>query len=161
MADARAKGAKHLLLFGHHPLFLQSDEEGEDDAVLGFSTFTTRKGQAVSIPNSYFHVPLERRRPILELMKEHGASHFFSGHWHQCGLSVSERYGVQNVITSAVGLQIGQDTPGFRLVRVFEDAVDHRYVALEAMPEGPVSLDPAQKGVWVEGGGKKGDDDGE
>lgn len=150
LAAAKAKGAKHILLFGHHPLFLQSDDEGEDDAVLGFSTFTTRKGQEVSIPNTYFHLPLERRRPILELMKEHGANFFFSGHWHQNGVSVSVKYGIHNVITSAVGLSIGQDGPGFRLVRVFEDAIDHHYFPFEEMPDGPVSVDPAQKGKWGE-----------
>lgn len=149
MAAANAKGAKHILLFGHHPLFLQSDDEGEDDAVLGVSTFSTRKGQQVSIANSYFHIPKERRRPLLEMMQAHGASHFFSGHWHQNGLATSERYGVQNVITSAVGLQIGQDQSGFRLVRVFEDAIDHRYFPMGEMPEG-VSLDPGDMGVWAE-----------
>lgn len=149
MAAAKAKGAKHILLFGHHPLFLQADDEGEDDAVLGFSTFTTRKGNEVNIPNTYFHLPRDRRLPLLRLMQEHGSSHFFSGHWHQNGLSVSSTYGVINVITSAVGMQIGQNEPGFRLVKVFEDGLEHKYFALKDIPAAAPPLDPARRAEWL------------
>jgi len=155
MAAAQAQGATHILLFGHHPLFLQHDIEEEDDAVLGSSTFTTRKGVEVSIPNTYFHLPKSRRLPLLELIQRHGASHFFSGHWHQNGLSVSETYGVTNVITSAVGLPIGQDGSGFRLVKVFEDAIVHKYFAFDAMPAAPPSLDPSKKEAWEDGVGNE------
>jgi hypothetical protein len=44
----------------------------------------------------------------------------FCGHWHKNGVVRSEKYGVENVITSAVGLQLGPDQAGFRLVKVFE-----------------------------------------
>jgi hypothetical protein len=46
--------------------------------------------------------------------------HIFSGHWHKNGVAKSERYDVENVVTSAVGLQLGPDQPGFRLVKVFQ-----------------------------------------
>lgn len=152
MAAAKSKGAKHIFLFGHHPLFLETDDEGEDNAVLGFSTFTTRKGTEMSIPNSYFHLARDRRLPLLRLMKKHGSSYFFSGHWHQNGLSVSKTFSVTNVITSAVGLPIGEDGPGFRLVKVFEDGLEHKYFAFDEMPSAAPSLDPAQRAEWGVGG---------
>lgn len=152
MAAAKAKGAKHMLLFGHHPLFLQTDDEGEDNAVLGFSTFTNRKGTEMSIPNSYFHLPRERRLPLLRLMQEHGSSHFFSGHWHQNGLSRSQTFGVVNIITSAVGLPIGKDGPGFRFVKVFNDGLEHKFFAFNDMPSAAPPLDPAKRAEWGVGG---------
>ena len=93
----------------------------------------------MTIPNSPFHLPRARRVEILTLMwfalrlrppslppsslppsLPSPRSHFFCGHWHQNGVVSSEKYKVENVITSAVGLQIGQDKSGFRLVKVFE-----------------------------------------
>jgi hypothetical protein len=62
---AKDDGATHTLLFTHHPLFLQTDDEGEDVSVLGSSSFITHRGEEVSIPNTYFHIP--RYTPTLSL----------------------------------------------------------------------------------------------
>jgi hypothetical protein len=42
------------------------------NSVLGFLKFTSRRGEDVSIPNTYFHIPRERREALLGLMHEHG-----------------------------------------------------------------------------------------
>ena len=70
---AKDDGATHTLLFTHHPLFLQRDDEEEDVSVLGSSSFITHRGDEVSIPNTYFHIPRERREKILELMHKYGS----------------------------------------------------------------------------------------
>lgn len=72
-AVARAQGARHIFLFGHHPLFLFHDDEDEDEEALGSSSFTTKAGNRVSIPNTYFHLPRARREEILELMRQYGS----------------------------------------------------------------------------------------
>jgi len=50
-------------------------------------------------------------------------------------------------VTSAVGLQLGDDKSGFRLVKVFEEDVVHQYFALEDMPQN-VSVDPTTRSTW-------------
>jgi serine/threonine-protein phosphatase CPPED1 len=39
------------------------------------------------------------------------------------------------VTTSAIGAQLGDDKSGMRLVKVLEDAIEHKYYALEDFPE--------------------------
>ena len=64
---ARLRRSRRVLLFGHHPLFTQAPDE----------------------PDSYWNIPVERRRPILDLLKAHGVRAFFCGHWHRNGGVIS------------------------------------------------------------------------
>lgn len=41
-------------------------------SVIGSLSFTTRRGEHVKIPNTYFHIQRERREPLLQLMQQHG-----------------------------------------------------------------------------------------
>lgn len=41
-------------------------------SVIGSLSFTTRRGEHVKIPNTYFHIQRERREPLLQLMHQHG-----------------------------------------------------------------------------------------
>jgi len=61
------------VVFSHHPFFLDSvDEEG--GAAMGDLCIFGK-----SIPRSYFHIPKERRVPVLDKMREAGVRHVFSG----------------------------------------------------------------------------------
>lgn len=55
----------------------------------------------------------------------------FSGHYHRNAGGCHD--GLDNVVTSAIGCQLGDDTHGVRVVVVTADAVVHRYYTLEQL----------------------------
>jgi serine/threonine-protein phosphatase CPPED1 len=101
-------GSDHILVFGHHPLFTADRDE----------------------PDSYWNVPLQRRRPILDLLVAHRVRAYFCGHWHRNGGGWDR--GVEVVVTGPVGYPLGNDPSGFRVVDVDGDRVEHRYVSLDS-----------------------------
>ena len=111
LKEGRAKSSTHIIVFTHHPLFLKHPEE-ED---------------------THFAIPAERRRVLLELFKAHGVSAVFSGHWHR-NRYVSD--GALQVVTSgSVGYPLGDDPSGIRIVKVYDDRIEHEYYGLDALPE--------------------------
>ena len=67
-------------------------------------------------------------------------------HWHKNHIVNSEEYGVTNFVTSAVGLQLGGDKSGYRLVKVFEDDIEQNYFPFEEMPT-KVDLNKRNRGT--------------
>lgn len=61
LARAKQEGMRHLVVFQHHLMFVETP--GEKD--------------------SYYALPLERRQRYLDLYSEFGVSHVFSGHYHR------------------------------------------------------------------------------
>jgi serine/threonine-protein phosphatase CPPED1 len=106
LRTARDRHRRHILVFGHHPLFTRVPEE----------------------PDSYWNIPLDRRGPILDLLVEYGVRAFFCGHWHRNGGGWDRDLEV--VVTGPVGYPLGDDPSGFRIVDVDDDRVGHRYVPL-------------------------------
>lgn len=104
-AAARER-SRHIIVFGHHPLFTDHPTE----------------------PDSYWNVPFERRQPVLRLLKEYGARAFFCGHWHRNGGGWDEHFEV--VVTGPVGYPLGADPSGFRVVFVDDEWIGHHYVSL-------------------------------
>jgi 3',5'-cyclic AMP phosphodiesterase CpdA len=103
---ARRRRSAHILVFGHHPLFTLAPDE----------------------PDSYWNIPLERRRPVLDLLGAYRVRAFFCGHWHRNGGGWDRD--LEIVVTGPVGYPLGDDPSGFRVVDVDDDRVEHRYVAL-------------------------------
>ena len=101
-ADTRA----HTILLGHHPLFLDSPDE----------------------PDSYWNIPQERRRPLLDLIRQHEVKIGFAGHWHRNALAYDGEF--EMVTSGPVGYPLGDDPSGLRIVDVGEDRVLHEYVPL-------------------------------
>jgi 3',5'-cyclic AMP phosphodiesterase CpdA len=106
LRSARRAHSRHIIVFGHHPMF------------------TSHPGE----PDSYWNIPMERRRPILRLFKEYGVRAYFCGHWHRNGGGWDEH--VEVVVNGPVGYPLGVDPSGFRVVFVDDDWVGHHYVAL-------------------------------
>ena len=102
--------SRHILVFTHYPLFI-ADPDEED---------------------SHLVIPRGRRRILLELLKAHGATGVFSGHWHRNNYA---RDGELLVVASAaVGYPLGYDASGFRVVKVLSDRVEHEYYGLDEVP---------------------------
>jgi 3',5'-cyclic AMP phosphodiesterase CpdA len=112
LAVARQAGARHLIVFQHHPWFLKQADE----------------------PDEYFNIPLERRRGYLDLFRRHGVTALVSGHYHRNALGRDGA--IEMITTGPVGKPLGEGTQsGFR-VFVIDDAgaLSHRYYALGELP---------------------------
>jgi serine/threonine-protein phosphatase CPPED1 len=111
LAAAREAQAKHIFLFQHHPLFLTKEDE----------------------PDQYFNIPLVRRTPLLEQLKQADVRAVFAGHYHR---NAYGRAGAMEMVTTGpVGRPLGKDPSGFRIVTVHETSIQHQYYGMDDVPE--------------------------
>jgi 3',5'-cyclic AMP phosphodiesterase CpdA len=110
METARRGGVDHVVLLGHHPLFLEQPDE----------------------PDTYWNLPTERRLLLLEAIHAAGVRIGFAGHWHRNSIGVDGDF-VQ-VTSGPVGYPLGVDPSGYRIVAVNRERVDHEYRALGDPP---------------------------
>jgi len=108
---ARNSGAKNIMVFMHHSLFLKDPNE----------------------PDEYFNINTERRKIYLELLKQYGVKQVFAGHYHRN--SYGKAGDLEMITTGPVGRPLGADSSGFRIVNVKGKIVDHHYFALDSLPE--------------------------
>ncbi len=107
LAKSRTDG-KRAVIFQHIPFFLQSADE----------------------PDQYFNIPKQHRTKYLALLHEYGVHYIFAGHYHR---NAEGRDGdLDMVVTGPVGMPIGPDPSGFRIVRL--DTMDHPYIGLGTIP---------------------------
>ncbi|XP_068162356.1 serine/threonine-protein phosphatase CPPED1 [Antennarius striatus] len=103
---------KHILVFQHIPLYLKNPDE-EDD---------------------YFNMQKAVRLNLLDRFKKAGVKAVFSGHYHRNAGGCHG--GLDMVVSSAIGCQLGEDPHGVRVVIVTADDVVHRYHSLEQLTRG-------------------------
>ena len=108
---ASDEGIDRSVVFVHHPLF--GDYPGEDDSPLA--------------------VPRKRRRVMLELFHARGVSAVFAGHWHRNNYAWDG--GLEMVTSGPVGYPLGDDPSGIRVVKVYDDRIEHQYYGLDEVPE--------------------------
>ena len=111
LSTARRRGAQHIVLFTHHPLFQESADEQD----------------------SMWTVPGERRDVIVGVLRDFDASAVFAGHLHKN--VYAEDSGLMMVTTGAVGYPLGADPSGIRVVHVREDEIRHRYYGMDSAPD--------------------------
>ena len=110
LRNAQQAQARHILVFQHHPWFLKTEDE----------------------PEEYFNLPVARRRAALTAMKQYKVSAIFAGHYHR---NTYGRAGNVEMITSGpVGRPLGKDPSGFRVVKVYNDHLEHQYYPMDAVP---------------------------
>ena len=118
LESSRERGSVHTIVFVHYPFYLHHPDEEwseEDWWEVGLV------------------IPLERRRVVLDLFERYSVSAVFAGHTHK---NYFDWYGTTQMVTSsAVGYPMGDDPPGYRIVRVFEDRIDHDYYGFDDGPE--------------------------
>lgn len=135
---AQRHRASHVFVFGHHPWFLY--DEDEDNATLTGGSPLEQFGLPGSIEDSYFIIPLERRKRVLALFEEYGVTACFAGHFHQNMVSRTKS-GMFMITTSALsvvlestGIPDDFDEPKSRGMRVVTAAGDgsfqHYFVSL-------------------------------
>ncbi len=110
LVTARNSGALHIILFQHHPYFLKSTLE----------------------PDAYANIPLERRGALLKLLRESGVEYVFAGHHHMP--TAAEAEGIQMIVTGPVGMPLGAQGSGMRIVGVQGKEIVHRYYDFGFLP---------------------------
>uniref|UniRef100_A0A8B9VAP2 Serine/threonine-protein phosphatase CPPED1 n=3 Tax=Anas TaxID=8835 RepID=A0A8B9VAP2_9AVES len=109
LAVAEKHKCKHIIVFQHIPLFLREPDEDHD----------------------YFNLEKSVRQEIMEKFHKAGIKAVFSGHYHR-NAGGSYR-GLEMVVTSAIGCQLGEDTHGLRVVVVTDEKIVHRYYSLDEL----------------------------
>ncbi len=108
--QAKRSGARQIVVFAHHPWFLKTADE----------------------PDEYFNIPRERRAGYLARFREFGVKHLFSGHYHRN--AIARDGDLEAVTTGPVGMPLGEDKSGLRVVIVRDDRLEHRYYHFGELP---------------------------
>lgn len=109
--DAQNAKARHTLIFQHHPLFLEKEDE----------------------PDQYFNIPLERRTPLVNQLKEANVRAVFAGHYHRNAYGKAGE--MEMITTGPVGKPFAKTVSGFRIVTVQESGIQHQYYGMDEVPE--------------------------
>ena len=103
LTTAARSDVGQVIVIGHHPLFLERADE----------------------PDTYWNLPLARRRVLLDLFERAGVRLGFAGHWHRNAEATAN--GFTQVVSGPVGYPLGDDPSGYRLVEVSADGIRHEY----------------------------------
>lgn len=106
---AKTSGTRHVVVFQHHPWFLERADEADQ----------------------YFNIPLARRTPMLDLFRNNGIRYLVSGHLHRSTEATDA--GVSSIVTGPVGRPLGGQS-GFRVFVVTDTEIMSRYIGLGEMP---------------------------
>jgi 3',5'-cyclic AMP phosphodiesterase CpdA len=110
LEKAKKSGAPHIVVFQHHPWFLERGDE----------------------PDQYFNIPLARRKPLIDSFRAAGVKFLFSGHYHRNSLG---RDGdIEMVTTGPVGMPLGGARSGMRSVWISASGISHEYFEFGALP---------------------------
>lgn len=107
----QSKKAQHIMLFTHYPFFNKTADE----------------------PTAYSNIDQEYREKYLRLFSNSRVTAVFSGHHHNNGLAT---YGKMELVTSSsLGKPLGKAPSGFRIIKVYDDKIEHQYFGLKELPE--------------------------
>uniref|UniRef100_A0A8D0GQS5 Serine/threonine-protein phosphatase CPPED1 n=1 Tax=Sphenodon punctatus TaxID=8508 RepID=A0A8D0GQS5_SPHPU len=109
LAVAEQRNCKHAIVFQHIPLFLQNPDEDHD----------------------YFNFEKSVRYEVMEMFCKAGIKAVFSGHYHRNARGFYK--GLEMVVSSAIGCQLGEDTHGLRVVVVTAEKIVHKYLSLNEL----------------------------
>jgi 3',5'-cyclic AMP phosphodiesterase CpdA len=107
LAKGKSEG-KRIVIFQHIPYFLKTADE----------------------PDQYFNIPKQHRGRYLAMFHEYGVHYIFTGHYHRN--AEGHDGDIDHVVTGSVGMPIGPDPSGFRIVTL--DKFEHPYVTLGTIP---------------------------
>ena len=111
LEKAKGSDAKHVVVFQHHPYFVENAEE----------------------PEQFGNIPLERRKPVLELLRQYNVKYVFCGHVHKS--SVGKDGDLEMTVTGPVSMPFGEEGSGIRLAEVTASGIRHRFYGFGKMPD--------------------------
>lgn len=107
---AQRSGARHIVIFQHHPWFLKDAAE----------------------PDDWFNIPRAERQRYLALFHRWGVTAMFAGHYHQNALAADGD--IPMITTGPVGMPFGDTESGIRIVTVTDSTLGHEYYSLGLLP---------------------------
>lgn len=110
LIKASESNAEHIIVFQHHPFFLNRGDEVDD----------------------YFNIPLVRRKPLLELFHKYRVKYLLSGHYHRNAHGWDGD--IEMVTTGAVGKPLGGSMSGIRVVWVDGSRLTHEFFDFGRIP---------------------------
>jgi 3',5'-cyclic AMP phosphodiesterase CpdA len=110
LSRAKAENARHIVVFQHHPWFINSATEAD----------------------KYFTLPLARRAAYMAMFREFGVRYLFCGHYHRNAEGRDD--GIENITSGPVGKPLGGAKSGIRVAIVRDDRIEHRYYELGDLP---------------------------
>jgi UDP-2,3-diacylglucosamine pyrophosphatase LpxH len=111
LTNARSSGARHIVVFQHHPWFLESPSE----------------------PDQYFNIPLVRRTPYLALFRAAGVKYLVSGHYHRNAIGRDGT--IEMITTGPIGKPLEGAQSGMRIFTVTDGGLSHAYYELGEIPD--------------------------
>ena len=96
------------IVFTHHPFFLEDFDEDE----------------------GYFQLCKEARKKYFDLFEKYGVKAVFSGHLHQNRVAAYKE-SMPVVTTSAIGVPLGKDKSGYRIITVEDGKLSHEYIDVD------------------------------
>ena len=109
LAKAKASG-RIVTVFQHIPWFLATPDE----------------------PDQYFNVTLPIRAKYLKMFADSGVHYVFAGHYHRNAEGAGNNLAM--ITTGPIGMPIGPDPSGFRIVSIQGKELRQEYVGLGAVP---------------------------
>jgi 3',5'-cyclic AMP phosphodiesterase CpdA len=106
----KANTSQFRFVFAHHPLFLQNP--GEEDV--------------------YQNIPGEYRNKYIDLFDKYHVQYMFVGHLHRNHAVNAGNLSI--IVTNSVSVSHSSEPPGFRVITVYPDKVEHVYYPLETLP---------------------------
>src|SRR5205085_7895775 len=110
LVKPRAADVRYRVVFQHHSWFLENADE----------------------PDQYFNIPIASRTRFLKLFHDSGVTHVFAGHYHR---NAHGKDGALEMITTGpVGMFLGKDPSGIRIVSWSVAGIEHNYYDLGSIP---------------------------
>jgi serine/threonine-protein phosphatase CPPED1 len=101
---------RRIVIFQHIPWFLAKPDE----------------------PDQYFNIPTATRAKYLRLFAEYGVKNIFAGHYHRNAHGETSEFDM--IVTGPIGMPLGPDDSGFRIVQVLPDRLEQAYYTLGRIP---------------------------
>jgi len=111
LEEAKSGKYKHAVVFQHIPWFLKEPDEEKQ----------------------YFNIVPDLRKKMLCKFYDANIKAIFCGHYHRNAGGFYKD--LELVVTSAVGCQLGSDKSGFRVVKVENKSIKHKYYAFADAPK--------------------------
>ncbi len=115
LETARKSDAGRIVVFQHHPYFLEDVNEAD----------------------SYGNIPLERRRVMLEILHEYDVQYVFAGHIHSHSIVKDGRLDL--VAVGPVAIPFGEHGSGIMLAAVTAEGLQYRYYGFGRLPNEPTT----------------------
>jgi serine/threonine-protein phosphatase CPPED1 len=112
LEKAKSSDAQHVIVFQHHPYFVNDSQE----------------------PEQFGNIPLKRRQILLALLHQYNVHYVFAGHVHRS--FVGKDGDLEMTATGPVAMPFGEEGSGIRLAEVTAAGVRHRYYQFGKMPDG-------------------------